>query len=89
VIGDLPRADLVAIGESTWDLIAYYDLYGLYKEEGVARNRDERAGNARRIPAREISPDAAIQLLLQNDAANAEWLAELEAAVTCPRSGGS
>jgi hypothetical protein len=81
VIGDLPRADLVAIGESTWDLIAYYDLYGLYKEEGVAGIATRGAGNARRIPAREISPDAAIQLLLQNDAANAEWLAELPSVI--------
>jgi len=29
VIGDLPSAELVVIGESTWDVIAYVDLAGL------------------------------------------------------------
>ena len=80
VIGDLAAAELVAIGESTWDVISYIDLYELHTwpvEDGrwaVVATRG--ATNVRNLlPAFEsISPSAHIQLLRQNDEADSQFL---------------
>ena len=80
VIGDLAGAELVVIGESTWDVIAYIDLYELHTwspEDGrwaVVATRG--ATNVRNLlPAfKSISPSAHITLLLQNDEANTLFL---------------
>lgn len=75
VIGDLATADLVVIGESTWDVIAFIDLRKLYergpdKPWGAIATRG--AGNSAKIPD-QIKSDATVVLLLQNDAANEKW----------------
>jgi hypothetical protein len=80
VIGDLAAAELVAIGESTWDVIAYIDLYELHTwlpEDGrwaVVATRG--AANVRNLlPAfKSISPSAHIHLVLQNDEPNTLFL---------------
>lgn len=87
IIGDLPAAELIAIGESTWDAIAYIDLYELYEwteEDGrwaVIATRG--ATNVQNLaPAFEaISPSAHISLLRQNDAADALFLKALPAEI--------
>jgi hypothetical protein len=84
VIGDLSSAELVVIGESTWDVIAYIDLYELHtwspEEDGhwaVVATRG--ATNVRNfLPAfKSISPSAHIHLLLQNDEPNDLFLKAL------------
>jgi hypothetical protein len=82
IIGDLPAADLVLIGESTWDVISFIDLYRLFEwgpNRSWAAIDTGGASNAKRIPADRIKPDATILLLLQNDSngANDHWCAGL------------
>jgi hypothetical protein len=77
IIGDLAAADIVLIGESTWDPIAYLDEYRLYKEDGWAIVITRGARNAKLFPAELVKPEAVILALAQNDAANAQWLKEL------------
>jgi hypothetical protein len=81
VIGDLKEADLVAVTESTWDAIAYIDLYELYREEGWAVVVTRGAGNSSKVPAKAIEPGASVLILLQNDEAGAEWYRWLPFAV--------
>jgi hypothetical protein len=73
---------LVVIGESTWDVISFIDLYRLFEREvdrPWAAIDTGGASNAKRIPADRIEPDATILLLLQNDSngANDHWCAGL------------
>jgi hypothetical protein len=77
IIGDPATSDLVVITESTWDAIAYFDLYELYKEEGCCAIATRGAINAARIPKNKIDREATIILVLQNDEANRQWLAHL------------
>lgn len=78
VIGDLPNADLVVLGESTWDVISYIDLYDLHTwsvEDGrwaaiVTRG----ASNVKHVPFNQIKPSAHVELLRQNDEADAKFL---------------
>jgi hypothetical protein len=78
VIGDLPTAELVVLGESTWDVIAFIDLYELHTwtaEDGrwaVVATRG--AANVRNLPFESISPTAHITLLRQNDKADSQFL---------------
>jgi hypothetical protein len=86
IIGELSAADLIVIGESTWDVISFIDLYRLH-ERGLDRPWaaiDTRgASNAAKIPTDRIKPDATILLLLQNDQneANDRWCAGLPFAI--------
>jgi hypothetical protein len=78
IIGDLPAAELLVIGESTWDVISFIDLYTLYErgpDHSWAAIDTGGASNAARIPVDQIRPDATILLLLQNDQnkANDRW----------------
>jgi hypothetical protein len=78
IIGDIGKADLVVIAESTWDLLAYIDLrrlYGWRRPWCAVGTRG--AGNASRIPADQIKEGATVVRLLQNDAGNAAWVASL------------
>jgi hypothetical protein len=88
VIGDLPSAELVAVGESSWDVISYIDLYELYtwspEEDGrwaVVATRG--ATNVRNLaPAFEsINPSAHITLLRQNDDADGLFLKAIPAEI--------
>jgi hypothetical protein len=75
VIGDLATADLVVIGESTWDVIAFIDLRKLHErgsDKPWAAIATRGAGNSAKIPD-QIKSDATVVLLLQNDAANEKW----------------
>jgi hypothetical protein len=80
IVGDLDAAELVAIGESTWDMIAYIDLYELHTwlpadgRWAVVATRG--AANVRNLlPAfKSISPSAHIHLVLQNDEPNTLFL---------------
>jgi hypothetical protein len=78
--GDLGEAELVVIGESTWDVIAAIDLYELYSwtaEDGRwAAVATRGATNVRNLaPAFEaVSPSAHITLLRQNDSADTLFL---------------
>jgi hypothetical protein len=68
IIGDLPGADLIVIGESTWDVIAYLDLYGLYEApEGWCVIATRGALNTQHTPFAKIKDTAHITLLRQND----------------------
>jgi hypothetical protein len=83
IIGDLAKADLVVIGESTWDVISFIDLYRLFDrapDRPWAAIDTGGASNAKRIPADRIKPEAVILLLLQNDpnGANEHWCAGLQ-----------
>jgi hypothetical protein len=73
IIGELAGADLVAVTESTWDAVAFIDLYELYREKGWAVVVTRGAGNSSKVPARSIEPGASVSLLLQNDEAGEEW----------------
>jgi hypothetical protein len=84
VIGDFASAELVVIGESSWDVIAYVDLFELYawspEEDGrwavVATRGATNVQNL--LPAFEaISPSAHITLLRQNDSADGLFLKAL------------
>jgi len=83
VIGDLPSAELVAVGESSWDILAFIDLYELHtwaEEDGrwaVVATRG--ATNIQNLhPVFEaISPSAHVTLLRQNDDADARFLKAL------------
>jgi hypothetical protein len=73
IISDPATADLVVIGESTWDVIAFIDLRKLH-----ARGEDRpwaaiATRGAANVKLPEIKQDATVVLLLQNDAANAKW----------------
>jgi hypothetical protein len=78
VIGDLAAAELVAIGESTWDVIAFIDLYEMHEwsvEDGrwaVVATRG--AANVKNLPFECINPAAHIKLLRQNDEADGQFL---------------
>jgi hypothetical protein len=82
IIGDLATANLVVIGESSWDIVAFIDLRKLYlrganKPWAVIATRG--ASNAGKVPEVLIKSDATLVLLLQNDAnkANDAWYANL------------
>jgi hypothetical protein len=79
IIGDVSTADLVVIAESTWDAVAYLDLRKLYRwtKHTWAVIVTRGAGNATRIPADQIKKGAVVVRLVQNDAANAAWVASL------------
>jgi hypothetical protein len=78
IIGDISKADLVVIAESTWDIIAYIDLRRLYAwKRPWCAIATRGAGNAQRIPAGQIKDGATVVRLLQNDAGNAAWVASL------------
>lgn len=80
IIGDIASADLVAIAESTWDIIAYIDLRKLYNwKRPWAAIATRGASNAHRIPADKIKEGAVVVRLLQNDAGNAAWVSSLPA----------
>jgi hypothetical protein len=79
IIGDPRAADLVVIAESTWDIIAYIDLRGLWHETGWAAIATRGASNAQRLPAASIKEGAVVLRLLQNDAGNAAWVISLPA----------
>jgi hypothetical protein len=81
IIGDLEGADLVVIAESTWDAVAYIDLYALYREEGWAAVVTRGAGNSSKVPAKLIEPGASVSILLQSDEAGGEWFRWLPFAV--------
>jgi hypothetical protein len=74
LIGNLTKAELVIIAESTWDVIAFLDLYQLYQKNlpwcAIATRG---ASNAGRIAADSFKSDATILLLMQNDPANQMW----------------
>jgi hypothetical protein len=81
IIGDLPAADLVVLGESTWDIIAFIDLYELHTwsaEDGVwAAMATRGAANVKHVPFECIKPEAWIKLLRQNDAADLQFVKSL------------
>lgn len=79
IIGDISKADLVVIAESTWDIIAYLDLRKMYnwKRTPWCAIATRGASNAARIPADQIKDGASVVRLLQNDAGNAAWVASL------------
>src|SRR3981081_2987523 len=78
IVGDLAKAEVVIIGESTWDPVAFVDCFDLYREpEPFAFIATRSANNASKIPVDKINPDAVILLLLQNDEANEIWHSEL------------
>jgi len=81
IIGELAGADLVAVTESTWDAVAFIDLYELYREKGWAVVVTRGAGNSSKVPAKSIDSGASVSLLLQNDEAGAEWYRWLPFAV--------
>jgi hypothetical protein len=73
VIGDLPKADLVVIGESTWDVIAHIDLYDLHtwsEEDGrwavIATRGAQNVKNAYPV-FNQIKSTAHLKVLRQND----------------------
>jgi hypothetical protein len=79
-------ADLIVIGESTWDVIAFMDLYRLFErapDRPWAAIDTGGASKASRISVDQIKPDATILLLLQNDQnkANDRWSACLPFAI--------
>lgn len=83
VIGDLATADLVVIGESTWDVIAFIDLRKLHErgpEKPWAAIATRGAGNSANIPGG-IKPDATVIVLIQNDEANEQWYENLPVTV--------
>jgi len=73
IIGELTSAELVVLAES-WDLIAFADVYELYRQEipwaGIATRG---TSNCRKIPADKFREGAVILTLLQNDPANQKW----------------
>jgi hypothetical protein len=78
VIGDVAQAEAVIIGESTWDIIAYIDLLGMYRwKKPWATIATRGANNGGKIAAGKIKEGAVVMRLLQNDAANAVWVANL------------
>jgi hypothetical protein len=77
VVGNSPleRAELVVISESSWDVLAYIDLYELYSWDPEKDGRwavlaTRGASNERNVPWNAINPNATIHLLEQIDDAN-------------------
>jgi hypothetical protein len=78
IIGDVAKAEAVVIGESTWDIIAYIDLHEMYHwKKPWAAIATRGASNGSKIAAEKIKKGAVVMRLLQNDAANATWVANL------------
>jgi hypothetical protein len=77
IVGDLSKADLVIIAESTWDPIAFVDCYDLYKSNRAFVIIATRGASNNSLPASEIKPDATILLIRQNDTANEVWQSNL------------
>lgn len=75
----MATADLVVIAESTWDIIAYLDLRQLFtwKNKHWATISTRGASGAGKVPAAAVKEGATVLRLLQNDAANAAWVAKL------------
>jgi hypothetical protein len=78
VVGDVPTADLIIIAESTWDIIAYMDLRKVFTwtKTTWATVNTRGASNGNKIPTN-MKEGAVVVRLLQNDAANAAWVAHL------------
>jgi hypothetical protein len=83
VVGDPSRASLILLAESTWDPIAFADIYQLHKAAYPwAAVATRSAANAARLPVKDFPPKAILLALLQNDAANGRWQRSLPFEIT-------
>lgn len=83
VVGDPSRAQVLLLAESSWDPVAFADIYELHKAAYPwAAVVTRSAANAARLPVKDFPPKSILLALLQNDAANAKWQRSLPFEIT-------